>query len=468
MTVIPTALRRGASIAALGSCLLGPAGPLAPAAEAREANYQLYAEIEGERKIIGPLVGHVTDATAKIWAYAGPRTTPLILEVEELASKRPSREVEQGPPQKVRLDATPDPRRHHAVRFDVTGLKPETQYAFTVRLAEDEEAAEAGLFTTAPAEGEGAKFKVAVSSCFGGAYRRKEGKTEEVRGKYHNDSWHLLMAERPDLQLIIGDNVYADSTDYNHLWDAHALERMKNRPFAAAVRTIPTYAVWDDHDYGPNNSDGTAKGKENSLAAFHEVYANPPREKNSDKPGIYSKFTYGGIDFFLLDGRYFRSPNDAKPGQDKTFLGKDQFDWLIGELKESQAPFKVLVCGSTWEASRKDGWRIFQHARKELWKEIVKHKVTGVMYVSGDIHRCDLQMHPPEVGGAYPMPEVISSGLGSHGEFDPMGFATIEFDTTLADPLMTARVIDGTGLESVKRQVRTSDLRLRTHAGHSH
>lgn len=462
MTIISTALRRGARVAAIGSCLLGSAGSFATVAEAREANYQLYKEIEGERKIVGPLVGHVTDTTANIWAYAGPRTTPLILEVEELESKRPSHDVEQGPPQKLRLDATPDPKEHHAVEFHVKGLKPQTRYAFAVRLAEDDDSSEAGLFSTAPAAGEGSKFKVAVSSCFGGAYRRKEGKTREVRGEYHNDSWHLLMAERPDFQMIIGDNVYADSNDYNHLWDAYTLERVKNRPFAAAVRTIPTYAVWDDHDYGPNNSDGTAKGKENSLAAFHEVFANPPREKDADKPGIHTKFSYGGVDFFLLDGRYFRSPNDSKPGPDKTFLGKEQVDWLIGELKASDAPFKVLVCGSTWMASKRDGWRLFSHAREELWNAIVKNKVTGVMFVSGDIHRCDLQMHPPEVKGAYPMPEVISSGLGSHGKFDPMGFATIEFDTTLADPLMTARVIDGTGLETVKRQVRASDLRLRT------
>jgi alkaline phosphatase D len=460
-----TTLRRGVRIAAVSGCLLGSS---TACCEAREANYQLYPEIEAERKIVGPLVGHVTDTTASIWAYAGPRTPPLILEVEELESKRPSVDVEQAPPQKLRLNATPDPKRHHAVEFKVTDLKPETRYAFVVRLAEADDAAESGLFTTAPAVGEPTKFKLAVSSCFGGAYRRKDGKTQEVRGEYHNDSWHLLMDERPDFQMIIGDNVYADSSDYNHLWDAYTLERVKNRPFAAAVRTIPTYAVWDDHDYGPNNSDRTSKGKDNALATFREVFANPPRKQGAEKPGIYTKFTYGGIDFFLLDGRYFRTPNEDKDTPEKTFLGKEQIDWLVDGLKESKAPFKVLVCGSTWMASKSDGWRLFKHARKELWDAIVENKVSGVMFVSGDIHRCDLQMHPPEIEGAYPMPEVISSGLGSHGKYDPMGFATIEFDTTQSDPLMTARVIDGTGLETVKRQVRASTLQVRPHSNHSH
>ena len=60
---------------------------------------------------------------------------------------------------------------------------------------------EAARLLVAPAAGEGSKFKLAVASCFGGAYRREEGKTREVRGEYHNDSWHLLMDEQPDFPV---------------------------------------------------------------------------------------------------------------------------------------------------------------------------------------------------------------------------------------------------------------------------
>jgi alkaline phosphatase D len=442
----------------------------------QSANYSLYKELEGDRKIIGPLVGHVTDTTASIWAYAGPRTTPVILEIAELeTSEAPAEGVGHGEdadaprkPYRARLDATPDPEKHHEVQFEVTGLRPLTTYSFAVRMAEDDKAVEPGVFTTAPPAGAKATFRMAVSSCFGGAYRRENGRTREVRGEYHADSWKLLMQEEPDFQLIIGDNVYADSADYNHLWDAYTLERVNNHPFSEAVRTIPTYAVWDDHDYGPNNSDRTSKGKEGSLRVFNEVFANPPRPGNNQTPGIFTSFSWGGVDFFLLDGRYHRAPNEMKDTPEKTFLGDAQLEWLIESLKASEAPFKVLVCGSTWRDSGSDGWSLFDHARRQLWKRLVENNINGVVYVSGDIHRCDLQMNRPEVGGAYFMPEIISSGLGSHGEHDPMGFVVADFDLTREDPVMTAHVIDGTGTETNMRRVRASDLLVREHDEDGH
>jgi len=436
-------------------------------ARAQEADYSLYKELEGKRKIIGPLVGHVTDTTASIWAYAGPRTTPVILEIAELeSSKSPAEHEGHGipsahKPYRARLEATPAPGTHHKVQFEVIGLRPLTKYAFVMRLAEDDKAIEPGVFTTAPPHGAKARFRLAVSSCFGGTYRRDNGRTREVRGVYHADSWKLLMREKPDFQLIIGDNVYADSTDYNHLWDAYTLERVNNHPFSEAVRTIPTYAVWDDHDYGPNNSDRTLQGKEQSLRAFNEVFANPSRPGDNKTPGIFTWFSWGGVDIFLLDGRYHRAPNNDSDTPAKTFLGDEQLDWLIGSLKASKAPFKLLVCGSTWEHSRVDGWHLYGHARRHLWTRLVENKIDGVVYVSGDTHFCDLPLHQPEIRGAYPMPELMSSGLGSHDKYDPMGFVVVDFDLTLDDPVMTAHVIDGTGMETNMRRVRAGELRVR-------
>jgi alkaline phosphatase D len=425
---------------------------------AQQADYSLYDEIKAERPIVGPFVGHVTDTTACIWAYAGPRNTPLTLEVAAIES---AADDAQALKYRARLEQTPSANEHHAVEFELQGLAPETTYAFAVRLADNAEAVEPGTFKTAPAAGTKAKFRLAVSSCFGGAYRREDGRTREVRGEYEADSWQLLINERPDLQLIIGDNVYADSTDYNHLWDAYTLERVNNRPFGEAVRMIPTYAVWDDHDYGPNDGDGTAEGKEQSLRAFSEVFANPPRNGGNQTPGIFTSFQWGGVDFFLLDGRYHRSPNHSPDTPEKVLLGKEQMDWLIESLAKSKAPFKLLVCGSTWRDSPSDGWRLYDHERRRLWKGIVENEINGVVFVSGDIHRCDLQIHRPEVGSAYFMPEIISSGLGSHGDDDPMGFVIADFDLTKTDPVMKARVIDGTGTETISRLVRASELHVR-------
>ncbi|MEX2170697.1 MAG: alkaline phosphatase D family protein [Pirellulales bacterium] len=429
-------------------------GTLLSPAPAREADYRLYSEMSVQRKIVGPLVGHVTDTTASIWAYAGPRTTPMVLELAAVSSQNNEVDITT---QGQRLEVVPDPQRHHAIQFQIGKLQPATSYVFTVRLADDPAAVEAGKFTTAPAGK--STFRLAISSCFGGQYRRQDGRTTERRG-YRSDSWKLLVAERPDLQLIIGDIVYADSTDYNHLWDSHTLERVNNRPFVEAIRSMPTYAVWDDHDYGPNNSDGTEQNKAQSLKAFMEVFANPSYGTD-DTPGIFTRFSWGGVDFFLLDGRYHRSPDVAPDDPQKRMLGDGQFQWLVEQLKSSDAPFKLLVCGSTWQASRDDGWRVYRFARERLWQAIVENRISGVVFVSGDVHRSDVILHPPEVLGGYLFPEIISSGLGSHGKHDPMSFAIVDFDMTAAEPTMTARIIDGTGAEVLTRLVRASDLQTR-------
>jgi hypothetical protein len=46
-----------------------------------------------------------------------------------------------------------------------------------------------------------------------------------------------------------------------------------------------------------------------------------------------------------------------------------------------------------------------------------------------------------------------------------MGFAVADFDLTQADPVMTARVFDGTGTETVMRRVLASELQVREHEG---
>jgi alkaline phosphatase D len=449
------------SIAVFGvvACTLTALAPLEVVAQ--QADYRLYDQIAARRKIVGPLVGHVTDTTAAIWAYAGPRTKPVVLEIAAAP-------VEPGQPAESdaqRLEVMPDAAAHHVVKFPVQNLRPHTRYAFTVSLPDDGDAVARGSFTTAPQAGTPAKFRISVASCFGNTYRRVEGVTSPQQ-EYVVSSWQLLLDRNPDLQLIIGDNVYADSTDYNHMWDSHTLERINNGPFGQAIRTIPTYAVWDDHDYGPNDSDGTAAGKEHSLRAFGEVFANPPR-KGVGGPGIYTSFGWGGVDFFLLDGRYNRTPNVAPNDDAKRYLGDEQFEWLVDRLKESKAPFKLLVNGSTWGAARRvDSWNSFDFERRRLWKAIVENDVRGVVFVSGDIHRCDLPLHWPEFEGAYPMPEIISSGIGSHGDDDMLGFVVADFDLTLADPMLTARVIDGDGVETLVRRVRASELRPRTDDDH--
>ena len=210
------------------------------------------------------------------------------------------------------------------------------------------------------------------------------------------------------------------------------------KDFANVLRTTPTYAIWDDHDYGPNDSDGTAEGKENSLRAFRELWALPPTG-TKDTPGAFYSFQWGDVEFFMLDGRYHRSPDKAENDDKKRMLGDAQFEWLLDGLRNSTATFKVLASGSTLQASSGDGWRIYDFSRNRLYNAVNDNGIDGVIYLSGDVHSSSIQVH--EAPG-YPLVEVISSGIANSGT---KSFATLSFDTSADDPTVRVRIIHGDG-----------------------
>jgi alkaline phosphatase D len=149
---------------------------------------------------------------------------------------------------------------------------------------------------------------------------------------------------------------------------------------------VPIYAIWDDHDFGPNNSDGTEANKADSLVAFKEFWANPGFGE-ADNPGCYFTFTRGDVQFFMLDCRYYRSPNKAPVGPEKTMLGARQLEWLKRELLASKARIKILATGSEWQThSSDDSWKMFLDERNALFDWIEEQRIEGVILLSGDRH----------------------------------------------------------------------------------
>jgi hypothetical protein len=269
-------------------------------------------------------------------------------------------------------------------------------------------------------------------------------------------SWKLFLSEEPTFHLTLGDTHYANSTDPNTQW-IHHLRYRRTSNFAAVIASMPTYAIWDDHDYGPNNSDGTLKGKERSLESWKSVWANPAAG-TTIIPGAFFRFAWGDVDFFVLDGRFHRSPNKAKDDYKKRMLGDPQFEWLLNGLKHSKAKFKVLASGSTLHHSKADdSWRTFTFARHRLFDAIRKHKISGVVYFSGNIHDSLVWTHHESARVGYPLVEVISSGI-TQGE--TRSFATVDFDTTVADPTMRVRILYGDGEIYVDQIWRLSQLEV--------
>jgi alkaline phosphatase D len=250
-------------------------------------------------------------------------------------------------------------------------------------------------------------------------------------------SFAHLRAEAPDLHLLLGDNAYHDSTRREVIWAEHRAMRAVPE-LAALLRNVPTYAIWDDHDFAGDDTDGGKEGKHRSLACFRELFANPSYGL-PDEAGIFTRFSWGDVDVFLLDVRFHRCPNKAADGPEKRMLGPRQMAWLADGLAASTAVFKVVASGSVLDADERDTWRDFPSDRARLFRILAERRVGGVVFATGDLHYCKVQVHPPERTGTYGVPEVISSGIANSHD---LGFAVLEADTRPADPVLTVRLMD--------------------------
>jgi len=373
------------------------------------------------REIAGPLTGDVRANQVTLWMYAPIKSKCTFSYRAEGSSKA---DAKTGELTALSNQAAKVPGQ--ILKSTVVGLSPNTAYQYQVTIDGKADPSWKGSFKTAPLEGTPTAFRMAITSC--------------MHIKRAQRSWNLLLAEQPDLHLTVGDTHYADTTDPTIQLQHHLAYRRK-KEFANVLRQVPTYAIWDDHDYGPNNSDGTAEGKEFSLAGWKQAWPNPA-SGTPDTPGAFFKFSRGDVDFFVVDGRYHRSPNELPDNDKKRMLGDAQFEWLLNGLKNSKAKFKIIASGSVLHHSKVDGWRIFTFSRHRLFDAIKKHKISGVMYIGGDMHQSLVWQHHESDRVGYPMIEIMSSGITNGKD---LSFATIDFDTNVDDPTARVRIIYGKG-----------------------
>ncbi len=218
----------------------------------------------------------------------------------------------------------------------------------------------------------------------------------------------------PDFFVWMGDNSYLREVD----WYSRTgiLKRFTHdRSFdllQPMLGSMHHYATWDDHDYGPNNSDRSYIAKDLTREAFELWWANPSYGVYGAEEGITTYFEWADCAFFLMDDRTYRSPENRQSGK-KEMLGEGQVEWLIDALTSSRAPFKFIVMGSTALNPLKGGenWEQFPEEKGYLLDMIDAEDIDGVIFLTGDIHRGELSKL--ERWRNYPLYEITSSPLSA-------------------------------------------------------
>lgn len=351
-----------------------------------------FAQVLGyPRALQGPMLGAPGPNHLTVWVRASGAFDVLL----EVAEDRDFRAIVSSATTTARADA------RCCVVLRAEGLQPGRDYWYRLRYAGEADRYQWFPYRARTAPAGPARFRVAFGSC--------------CRIQFDPDQriWNAVRQLEPDMFFWLGDNIYADSDQPDALADLYGRGRVVER-LEPLLRSVPQLATWDDHDFGFNASDGGSPVKDESLAVFRQYWANPSYGED-DNPGTYFRQHYGGVDFFVLDGRYHRSPDAGVDDAGKTMLGARQKAWLKRGLKASRAPFKVLAIGGGWSCAENedggDSWGAYLTERNEVFDFIRDEKIEGVVCISGDSHMGELNCIPRSQQGGYDLYDFCSSPL---------------------------------------------------------
>ena len=137
--------------------------------------------------------------------------------------------------------------------------------------------------------------------------------------------------------------------------------------------------------YGPNNADRTFKFRQDTLELYQRYWSNPG-VGSAESDGIFYTFQIADVQFFMLDDRSNRDPNDA-PDR-KTMFGDGQLQWLKQGLKASTATFKVIANGNSMVvdySGRGERWDNFGTERDDFAKWLFSEEISGVIFIAGGL-----------------------------------------------------------------------------------
>ncbi|RMX68147.1 hypothetical protein DD238_007900 [Peronospora effusa] len=280
-----------------------------------------------------------------------------------------------------------------------------------------------GSFITPKVEGNPFDYRVVFASC---ADEVSDPKVfEEIKKEKA-----LLFLHTGDLHYhnLAVNNVAAFRDGYDSIFASPAGRAM-------LAMDVPFAYMWDDHDFGPDNSDSTAPGRNASVQAYREFVPHYPLIGGRSRMNtVHQAFTIGRVRYILTDLRSARTPNTAPAAPTKTVLGKKQKAWFKSELVRatSDPDIRLIIWVNTmpWlDDERK--WGHFGHEQQELVNFIKGNglnKWVPIVIVSGDAHMLavDDGSHSPGNltvlhAAALGRPGSIKGGPYSHGAFPGPG-----------------------------------------------
>jgi phosphodiesterase/alkaline phosphatase D-like protein len=302
--------------------------------------------------------------------------------------------------------------------FRLASLEPATTYYYGVEVGGTLDEARRGRFQTFPETA--ASFAVVVAAC--------------ARTGSNGAVFDQLRGENALLYIVAGDFHYENIVSNNRGAFNRAYDRNLSAPAAAALYAqTPIAYIWDDHDFGGNNSDAGSAAKEAARRSYRENvphYALPAGDGNN---AIYQAFSIGRVRFVMTDTRSLKNEEDG------SMLGSRQRQWLKSELKSGHDTHALVVWVNAvpWIApssSLRDDWGGFAAERREIADFIAQNGIENLLMLSGDAHMVAIDDgtnsdystsaadgFPILHAGALDRPGSVKGGPYSHGTYPGAG-----------------------------------------------
>ncbi len=363
-------------------------------------NAFVFAQKDG--LISGPWAGNVQMRTAQIWLEVTAATkkvqvkcTAIKAPVVKIRGEWEATKANQLVTYKGALGNDFNP-----IKININGLEINTTYRYEVFI--DDKKVQTNFETKFTTQDLWQYRKPAPDFTFlaGSCAYINQPEYDRPGKPYGGDSsiFETMAKTQAAYHVWMGDNWYTREVDFGSAWGMNyrASRDRSQQVYQKFMASMPQYAIWDDHDYGPNDAGKSFILKDESREVFKNYTLNP--SYGEDQKGIYTIVNYSDVDMFLTDDRFFRTEDEmpdsvnGKPSTDKHFFGLTQMEWLKNSLIYSTATFKIIVIGSQVlnPLNKYECMQHYSYEYQQLIQFITEQKIPGVIFFSGDRHHSEV------------------------------------------------------------------------------
>ncbi|MCB0193074.1 MAG: alkaline phosphatase family protein [Anaerolineae bacterium] len=278
---------------------------------------------------------------------------------------------------------------NRVIAFSLADLAPNTVYHYAIEVDGVLDTARSGQFKTFP-DG-AASFMIAFGSC------AETGSAHPI--------FETIRNLNPLFFIHTGDFHYLDIPTNDRALFRDAFETVLASPTQSSLyRSTPLVYMWDDHDYGPNDSTALSASRPAARLTYQEYVPHYPLAEGNGNVPIYHAFSVGRARFIVTDLRSERSPKLDPDDANKSMLGPRQKAWFKQELLQAKSDHALIIWISSvdWIPQLSDGWYLYSTERRELADFIQANAINNLAMIAGDLH-------------------MVGIDNGSHADFTTVG-----------------------------------------------